>query len=52
MSWRDHLLEWLCALAVAVGTLVAMHQIERGAVVPQDMPAPTEPVHEVPILGG
>ena len=43
MSWRDHLLEWLCALGVAVGTLLALHQIESRAAPVQDAPAPASP---------
>jgi hypothetical protein len=52
MNWRDHVLEWLCALGVAVGTLVALHQIESRAAPPPEMPAQAESVPEAPALGG
>ena len=51
MSWRDHLLEWLCALGVAIGTLVALHQIESRAAVTNETPPPPDPVQDVPVLG-
>ena len=52
VSWRDHLLEWLCALGVAVGTLVALHEIERRAAVSKEVPPPPDPVQEPPVVGG
>ena len=53
MSWRDHMLEWLCALGVAIGTLVALHQIESRASVANESPSPpADPVQDVPVLGG
>ena len=52
MNWRDHLLEWLCALGVAIGTLVALHQIESLASLAKEMPPAPDPVREVPVLGG
>ena len=52
MNWRDHLLEWLCALGVAVGTLVALHEIERRAAVSKEVPPPPDPVQEPPVVGG
>ena len=56
MSWRDHVLEWLCALAVAVATLLALHQIERRAAaskaVAPSPPPPTDQVRDLPVLGG
>ena len=42
MSWRDHALEWLCALGVAVGTLLTLHQIESRAAMKQDLPQSRE----------
>ena len=52
MNWRDHVLEWLCALGVAVGTLVALHQIESRAEPPPEAPSQAEPVPDAPVLGG
>ena len=52
MSWRDHMLEWLCALGVAIGTLVALHQIESRAAVTTEIPPPPDPIQDVPVLGG
>jgi hypothetical protein len=51
MSWRDHVLEWLCALGVAAGTLAALHQIESRAAPPEPA-AVTEPAPDAPVLGG
>ena len=52
MNWRDHVLEWLCALGVAVGTLVALHQIESRAAPPEEAPPAAETVPDAPVLGG
>ena len=51
MSWRDHVLEWLCALGVAAGTLAALHQIESRAAPPPEAPA-AETAPDAPVLGG
>ena len=54
MNWRDHVLEWLCALTVAVATLLALHQIERRAAASKAIapPPPTDQVRDLPVLGG